>query len=73
MVEQVWQNIRHLQKFPGTGHSRIDLAGSRDLLFWPVGRFLVLYRVTDTSVEIAAVLHGSRDIPAILLKRDAED
>lgn len=73
MIEQPWQGIRHLGNFPGTGHSRVDLAGNRDLRFWPVGRFLILYRVTRSSVEIAAVLHGSRDIPALLQEREPQE
>ncbi|MGB9147462.1 MAG: type II toxin-antitoxin system RelE/ParE family toxin [Acidobacteriaceae bacterium] len=73
VIEQLRQAFRHLGEFPGSGHSRVDLAGGRGLLFWSVGRYLVLYRVTASSVEIAAVLHGSRDIPAVLREREPDE
>jgi plasmid stabilization system protein ParE len=50
---------------PGMGHKREDLT-SYPVLFWPVGAYLIIYRVTPRSVEIVAVTQGARDIPAFL-------
>jgi toxin ParE1/3/4 len=33
---------------------------------FPVGQYLILYRVTDESVEIMHILHGKRDLGAVL-------
>jgi plasmid stabilization system protein ParE len=60
-----------LAAFPRTGHPRPDLAGSRPVLFWPVGAYLVIYRPDLQPIEIIAVVHGSRDIPRFLRSRPA--
>jgi plasmid stabilization system protein ParE len=53
---------------PQIGHRREDLTGF-DVLFWPVGSFLVIYRQGTEAVEIVAVVRGARDIPSFLVKR----
>ena len=53
---------------PGIGHKRQDLTGC-PVLFWPVGAYLILYRVQPERVEIVAVTQGARDIPAFLRQR----
>jgi plasmid stabilization system protein ParE len=51
---------------------RRDL-GNRSVLFWAEGRYEIVYRVFGGEIEIDAVLHGSRDIPAVLREREADD
>lgn len=53
---------------PRTGHTREDLAES-SVLFWPVGKYLIIYRILEDSIEIVAVTQGSRDIPTYLRRR----
>jgi len=53
---------------PRMGHTRKDLT-SYPVLFWPVGRYLIVYRVSDNLVEIVGVTQGSRDIPSFLSRR----
>jgi plasmid stabilization system protein ParE len=53
---------------PGIGHRREDLT-SEMVLLWPVGSYLIIYRVRNSTVEIVAVTQGSRDIPAFLSRR----
>ncbi|MFW6012291.1 MAG: type II toxin-antitoxin system RelE/ParE family toxin [bacterium] len=50
---------------PGIGHLREDLT-ARQVRFWPVGRYLIVYRSEDGPPEIARVLHGARDVAAVL-------
>jgi plasmid stabilization system protein ParE len=57
-----------LARNPHIGHTRKDLTDS-ELLFWPVERYLVLYRLAGENIEIAAVTQGSRHIPSYLRKR----
>ena len=57
-----------LAALPRSGHSRKDLT-SRDVLFWPVQPYLVVYRDKGTMIQIVAVLHGARDIPSLLENR----
>jgi len=70
LLARIYAAIEMLSEFPVSGHRRPDLAGTRSLLFWPVDRYLILYRPLGNLIEIAAVLHGSRDIPEILRDRD---
>ena len=50
-----------------SGHSRPDLT-SKQVLFWPADSYLIVYRVREagTPIQIVAVLHGARDVPAIV-------
>ncbi len=51
------------------GHTRKDLT-DHQVLFWPVGAYLIVYRLKSNLVEITAVTHGARDIPAFLSERE---
>lgn len=52
---------------PGKGHRRPDLT-SRDVLFFSVYQYMIVYRRT-AMVEIVAVLHGKRDVRRLLKPR----
>jgi antitoxin ParD1/3/4/toxin ParE1/3/4 len=56
---------RMLAKRPQAGHLRADLA-PEPLRFWPVYSYLIIYRPNSKPIEIVRVLHGARDISAIL-------
>jgi toxin ParE1/3/4 len=72
LIEQLRATIVWLARYPGAGHMRRDL-GNRSVLFWAEGRYEIVYRVFGGEIEIDAVLHGSRDIPAVLREREADD
>ncbi|MFP5206052.1 MAG: type II toxin-antitoxin system RelE/ParE family toxin [Acidobacteriota bacterium] len=57
---------------PHAGHRRRDLASS-SVLFWPVGAYLIIYRILGSRVEILAVTQGSREIPLFLKSRLGDD
>ena len=57
-----------LAERPGIGHTRSDLT-ERDVRFWPVGSYLVVYRSLPTTLQIVAVLHGARDVTEVIRKR----
>ncbi len=48
-----------LAKQPLAGQARSDLAPG--LRFLPVGNYLIFHRPIENGVEIAPVIHGSRD------------
>jgi len=56
-----------LAEVPGKGHRRPDLTGL-DVLFFSVYQYMIVYRRAAT-VEIAAVLHGKRDVKQLLNAR----
>jgi len=53
---------------PGIGHKREDLT-AYPVLFWPVGAYVIIYRMTPGVVQIVAVTQGARDVPAFLQRR----
>ena len=54
-----------LADMPGKGHVRKDLT-DLPVRCWPVGSYLVVYDPDKRPLEILRVLHGARDIEAIL-------
>ncbi|MDR3725615.1 MAG: type II toxin-antitoxin system RelE/ParE family toxin [Terracidiphilus sp.] len=57
-----------LAQTPGMGHRREDLT-AYPVLFWPLGAYLILYRIQRSRIEIVAVTQGARDIPSFLGQR----
>ncbi len=54
-----------LAEMPNLGHTRKDLT-DKPVLFWPVGRYLIVYRGDRQPIEVARVLSAYRDIPKLL-------
>ena len=52
-----------LAEQPGIGRERFELI--QDIRSFPVGRYLIFYRITHYGIEITRVLHGSRDLASI--------
>jgi plasmid stabilization system protein ParE len=67
-IGKLFEAFDAIEQAPGIGHTRADLT-SYPILFWPVGAYLVLYRVQSERIEIVAVTQGARDIPAFLRQR----
>ena len=65
VIDQFFEAFEQLAAWPKTGHVRTDLT-SKSVRFWPVGSYLVVYRDHSDSIQIVAVLHGSRDVPSVL-------
>jgi plasmid stabilization system protein ParE len=69
-IAQFFSAFEHLAHWPRSGHNRTDLT-PRNVLFWPIGSYLIVYRPNEKSreVQIVAVLHAARDLSAILKER----
>lgn len=67
-IDKLFDAFESLAQSPRMGHKREDLT-ALPVLFWPVGAYLVLYRVQAEWIEIVAVTQGSRDIPSFLSRR----
>jgi len=64
LVESITERFVLLGTHPSAGRRRDDLRpGIRS---FPVGNYLLLYRIEDEDVLIQRVLHGSRDLRALL-------
>ena len=55
----VEQRFKMLAAQPHAGQARPDLAPN--LRFLPVGNYLIFYRPIENGVEIARLIHGSRE------------
>ena len=53
-----------LARNPLAGHRRKDLTEDA-LLFWPVGKYLIIYRTLEDSIEGVAVTQGPATSPPI--------
>ena len=63
-IETILQKCELLAEQPGIGRGRSDL--SSDLRSFVVGRYLILYRPIEDGIEVVRVLHGARNIEALL-------
>jgi len=68
VLDELFAAFEGLAQWPGQGHKRDDLT-NRDVRFWPVRNYLVVYRENLRRVEIVAVLHGARDVPTVIENR----
>ena len=68
VIDQLFAAFAGLVEFPQKGHIRRDLT-SRNVRFWAVGNYLVVYRSMRNSLQIVAILQGARDIPRVLNER----
>lgn len=67
-IDKLFDAFDTLARTPNIGHRREDLT-TLPVRFWPVGKYLVIYRADRKPIEIVAVTQGSRDIPAFLRRR----
>ena len=58
-------DLEALKKTPGLGHFRRDLT-KRDIRFWTVFSWFIVYRFDEEQVTILRVIHGMRDLKRIL-------
>lgn len=63
MIDRIWERCQALRQQPKMGPSRADIAP--DCRQLSVGAYLVLYRITDDTVELVRVIHGRRDLAAV--------
>lgn len=65
VLEELFAAFEYLAEWPGIGHTRSDLT-QRDVRFWTVRSYLVVYREKPLPLQIVAILHEARDIPSII-------
>lgn len=68
LTDDLESAFHFLTQWPLAGHRRSDLTRS-SLRFWTVAEYLIAYRPRPRPLTIIAVLHGSRDVAAILKDR----
>ena len=63
--DELFAAFGKLAKIPDMGHYRNDLV-AEPLRFWRVRKYLIIYRSEKQPLEIVRVLHGKRDVEALL-------
>jgi toxin ParE1/3/4 len=62
-LDALYDRFVLLAQQPLLGRARPELAPN--LRSFPVGNYVMFYRPIDDGIEVARVLHGSRDIDAL--------
>ncbi|MBI3923849.1 MAG: type II toxin-antitoxin system RelE/ParE family toxin [Armatimonadetes bacterium] len=62
-VDRLYQQCQRLAEAPKTGRQRDELLPG--LRSFPVGRYLLFYRVEEERVEVVRVLSGYRDLDSL--------
>jgi plasmid stabilization system protein ParE len=65
MRDEIFDGIRAIARSPGIGHFRGDLA-NEPLRFWRVRNYLIIYRSEARPIQVVRILHGVRDVQAVL-------
>lgn len=67
VVDEIHQTMRNIARRPGIGHRRDDLA-DESLRVIAVYSYLIIYRSESRPIQVLRVLHGARNLAAILSK-----
>ena len=59
-VSQIHEKCRLLGEAPEMGRERAEIR--KGIRSFPVGNYLIFYRIGDKSIEVARVISGLRDI-----------
>ena len=71
VLDEIYQAVTSLARFPHQGHSRPDLT-SRPLRFHVVRDYVIAYAADERPLAVIAILHGRRNprvLAAILNRR----
>ena len=64
-IDLLHEKFEVLARNPGIGEKRPEFSG-RNYRSFSVGNYVIYFRRIRNSIEIARVLHGARDVEAIL-------
>jgi toxin ParE1/3/4 len=64
LLDLLGQKYKILADNPHMGPARPDIA--KKLRYYPVGNYLLLYRVIPDGIELVRVVHGARDLRHLL-------
>ncbi len=61
VLDAIESAFHYLAEHPQIGHFRPDLT-SRDVRFWNIYRYVIVYEPASRPLRVYRVLHGSRNI-----------
>ena len=59
-IDRIEDSLYNLAEYPFMGYSRPELANN--LRSFPADDYIIFYRPTEAGIEVARIVHGSRDI-----------
>ncbi|MBI4581188.1 MAG: type II toxin-antitoxin system RelE/ParE family toxin [Planctomycetes bacterium] len=65
VADHLYEAFQKLAEMPGLGHKREDLT-SLPVRFYEVWSYLVIYKPETRPLEVVRILHGARDVEALL-------
>jgi plasmid stabilization system protein ParE len=65
VFDELIKALETLAEMPGLGHRREDVT-ARPLRFWSVYSFLIVYWPETDPLKIIRIVHGARELQAIL-------
>ena len=68
IVTELFRGFYKLADIPNSGHRRADLT-SKQVLFYRIFSYLVIYKLGSEPLQILGVLHGKRNVARILSQR----
>ena len=68
IVTELFKGFDKLAAIPNSGHRRADLT-NRQVLFYKIFSYLVIYQPGTKPLQILGVLHGKRNVSRILKER----
>ncbi len=68
---QLWHHFEELSRTPALGHLRQDITQAV-VHFYYSDPYMIVYRQEEFAITIVAVIHGARDLTAVLKNRTEE-
>ncbi len=65
VIDKIFSAFELLENYPLTGHKRDDLT-DRNVRFWKVYNYLIIYEASAKPIYIVRVLSGFRNIQTLL-------
>lgn len=66
VIQRLEKTFALLARFPQIGHRHPGLRTTQPVLTFPVGSYVIVYRPKPKPVIVVRVLHGARDLDALL-------
>lgn len=72
LIDEIYEQVKLIARFPDSGHRREDLAEGRSLLFFPVGKYMIAYQAHSRPLVVIRILHSARNLNRVLREQQAD-
>lgn len=64
LIQSIYRQCLTLAELPGLGKAR-DRDLGKGLRSYPVGRYIIFFRMRDSKLELVRVIHSARDLDEV--------